>query len=183
MDRRSFVGAAAAAALPAGLSEAASPARERSFAERFEQFWNRSWLYTMEVAHAMPSEEYGFRPVPVVRTFSEQLVHIAQANLTWATLIHGSPLEDPPQLDAIEGEPELVRSALDRSFELLLRAVLARTDEELAERVPWERRLGVERSHSLRGVALTAWHHTAHQRGQCILYLRLKGIEPPGYVD
>jgi uncharacterized damage-inducible protein DinB len=183
MDRRGFVGVGLAAAWPRARSGAAPFQRARAFAERFEQFWNRNWVYTLEVADAMPAEEHGFRPVPAIRSFSEQLVHIAQANLTWTALIRGSPLEDPPSLEGIDDDPARVRHALDRSFELMLTSVLDRTDEELDRRVPWGRRLGLERSHSLRGVALTAWHHTAHQRGQCIIYLRLKGIEPPGYVD
>lgn len=63
------------------------------------------------------------------------------------------------------------------------RAVLMHTDEETDRRIPWTRRLGVERSHSLRGVALTAWHHTAHHRAQLVLYIRLNCIVPPAHVD
>ena len=52
------------------------------------------------------------------------------------------------------------------------------------ETVPWSRRLGESPTrHPLWGVALTMWHHVAHQRGSMVVYLRLKGVEPPGYVD
>ena len=34
---------------------------------------------------------------------------------------------------------------------------------------------------SIGDILLLAYHHTAHHRGQAIVYLRLKGIEPPKY--
>ncbi len=178
IDRRAFVAAGMSTAVPVLRTGT------RDFAEDFELFWNRTWTYTLEVADAMPPEEYGFRPVPEIRSFGEQLAHIAQGHFNWAGTIDGAPVPDPPDFTTLSAvDAVAIRSVLDRSFDVLLRAVLARSDAELDRRVQWGRRLGVQKSHSLRGVALTAWHHTAHHRGQCIIYLRLKSIVPPGYVD
>ncbi len=178
MDRRDFLFAGIATA-PATLLTGSS----RSFAEDFELMWTRTWTYTLEFADAMPAEHYGFRPTPEIRSFAEQLVHIAQGNFTWAGTIGGSPVAPGTDPATLGEDPDRIRGFMDESFDVMLQAVLAKTDEELDRRVPWARRLGGLRSHSLRGVALTAWHHTAHQRGQCVIYLRLKGITPPGYVD
>ena len=38
-----------------------------------------SRAYTLECAQAMPAEKYEFRPVPEVRTFGQQMVHLSEA--------------------------------------------------------------------------------------------------------
>jgi len=34
---------------------------------------------------------------------------------------------------------------------------------------------------SIADILLLAYHHTAHHRGQALVYLRFKGIDPPNY--
>lgn len=181
LNRRSFIGGMAAFGIGPVKGGRATA---HGFAAEFESMWSRTQLYTLEFIEAMPGEDYGFKAAPEVRSYAEQLLHIAQGNFNWAGGIRGQPLDDIPNLTAEGKSRDEIRAILDRSFNEVRNAVIGRTDAELEQqRVPWQRRLGAERSQSLKGVALTAWQHAAHHRGQLVVYLRLKGIVPPAYSD
>ena len=42
--------------------------------------WERSKAYTKEYMDAMPEKGYALKPTPEMRSFAEQLLHIADAN-------------------------------------------------------------------------------------------------------
>src|SRR5215831_6099527 len=42
--------------------------------------WQRAKVYTLAYLNAMPADKYGFRPVDSVRSFGEQMLHLARAN-------------------------------------------------------------------------------------------------------
>lgn len=177
MDRGSFlVGAAALPRLLVGRPQEA-------FIDAFLAMWDRNRVYTLEVAQAMPAGDWQFRPVPEVRSFAEQWIHVAQANVAWARMLGGASVRGLPDAPAPSAEPTGILGFLDGAFQAVSDAVGGSTEARLDARVPWNRRLGDATDHSLRGIALTAWHHTAHHRGQCVIYLRIRGITPPGYVD
>ncbi len=150
--------------------------------QRFAEMWERNRTYTLEVAERMPDSGYGFRPVPEVRSFAEQLAHIGQAVDSWTRLLTGASPAGATGRTVI-GDPSTLRTELDASMVAFADAWLGLRASDLERSVPWSRRLGSDTTHTLEGVALTAWHHTAHHRAQCIVYLRLNGLEPPAYVD
>ena len=43
--------------------------------------WERAKAYTKEYLDAMPRDKYGFRAQDSVRTFAQQMLHLAQANM------------------------------------------------------------------------------------------------------
>src|SRR5215468_4166123 len=43
--------------------------------------WERAKAYTQEYLDAMPADKYNFRPVDSIRSFSEQMLHLALANV------------------------------------------------------------------------------------------------------
>jgi len=153
------------------------------FVAEFDPMWRRTRVYTMEVAQAMPEAQWGYRPAAGVRTFAEQIMHIVGTHYGFSDAIRGSVLPDAPNFD-VEGKTkdEMV-DMLDRSFDVVIDLLISLTPEQLEERIRWGRRIGGESTHSKRGVALTIWHHTAHHRAQLVVYLRMNGIAPPGYMD
>ena len=42
--------------------------------------WERAKAYTKEYLDAMPADKYGLKPTPEMRSFAEQMYHIAEAN-------------------------------------------------------------------------------------------------------
>src|SRR5207249_3138340 len=49
--------------------------------QEFVHDWTISKQFTLDVANAMPTEFYSFKPNPEEMTFGEQIVHIAGANV------------------------------------------------------------------------------------------------------
>jgi hypothetical protein len=56
--------------------------------------WERSKAYTKEYLDMMPESGYALKPTPEMRSFAEQLLHLADANygLVSAALVIKSPL-------------------------------------------------------------------------------------------
>ncbi len=153
------------------------------FVLEFDPMWKRTRVYTLEVAAAMPEDRYTYRPVPEVRTFAEQALHIAETNHSFTDIIRGTTLEDRPDFTTVGKSRSEIIALIDNSFDIVIDVLITMRPEELEERVRWTRRTGGESTHSKRGIALTIWHHVTHHRAQLSLYLRLNGIDPPGYMD
>src|SRR5882672_998593 len=43
--------------------------------------WERAKAYTIEYLNTMPTDKYTFRPQDSIRNFSQQMLHLAQANV------------------------------------------------------------------------------------------------------
>src|ERR1700727_2190828 len=56
--------------------------------------WQRAKVYTKEYLDAMPADGYGFKPTPEIRSFAQQMLHLADANYFFAATASGmkSPL-------------------------------------------------------------------------------------------
>lgn len=188
IDRRSLLALGGVSLLGASAGGgSAAPLRQldswEDFVSDFDAMWTRNRIYTLQVARAMPSDRFGFRPVPETRSFAEQLLHIAGSNYGFASVIRGSNLPETPDFSPDGKAPEVILEILDGSFDQFLDLLTSGPATRFEERVRWARPTGGESTHSKRGVALTAWHHVAHHRGQLVIYLRLNGVEPPAYVD
>lgn len=137
--------------------------------------WRASKDYTMAVAEAMPADGYGFKPTADQFTFAVQMIHIAHANYAWFTKV----LDERQEIEEPETEtkPEVLRY-LGETFDYCIAAIERMSPEQLSRPgagVP-NRPAG-----STRDALLNMYMHTAHHRGQAIVYLRLKGVTPPPY--
>jgi len=145
------------------------------------------WVTTTEkevvsAADAMPEEKYSFAPTAGefsgVRTFAEQVKHLAAANYQIAALILG---EKPPHSEKNETAPDSVQSKaqtmeyLRGSFLSLHRATAGINERNMLEpaaaspsgqknRLQW---------------AVDAVAHCYDHYGQMVEYLRMNGIVPP----
>ena len=148
----------------------------------FVRDWQISKQFTLDVANAMPAEDYGFKPNPEEMSFGEQMVHIAVSNVYRFRQITGieSPfaidLSKPPSPDKAN-----VLKVLEQSFDYVI-GVLPRITPEQLQRtwhIPsWKGRNDPDG----RAMILNMFVHTAHHRAQCDVYLRAKGIKPPDYT-
>lgn len=136
--------------------------------------------YMPEISRAMPDAAYSETLVPGARTFAAQLLHIASGlvNITGG-LTDGTTVIDT----AAEGRSKAdILRILAESFEHASRIVSQVADADCDDRVPWGSRLLEDSTISKRQVLAVTRDHLAHHRGQVIVHLRLKGIEPPAYV-
>ena len=137
----------------------------------------------MGAAKAMPAEKYDFSPASLkivgakydgVRTFADEVKHVAQANYYFASTVSGAkPDADMKALGALKGKDEIV-AALSASFAALRKANATLTNENALEVVAFE---GATASRSM--VAAFAVAHGFDHYGQMVEYLRMSGIVPP----
>lgn len=142
--------------------------------------WKNAKEYTLKIADAMPDSAYNFKPTETEMSFSEQLKHLTD-NLLW---LHEDFIL--PSIKSKSGElrgflknaktkPEII-DALGKSFDFVIAELSESNDANLRKEV-----ILFGNKKTRRQVCLLAIDHLAHHRGQCIVYLRLKGIAPPGY--
>lgn len=127
---------------------------------------------SIAVAEAMPPDHYGFRPHPESMNFGELMSHIATTNYQFCA---GLKDTDPPSLPSPSDKAAVVKFLSD-SFDYCSAVIPGLTDTQLnaSHNSPDGRLPGRE-------VLLAMYIHVAHHRGQAEIYLRDKGIRPPGY--
>jgi uncharacterized damage-inducible protein DinB len=180
-QRRKFLATLAAgttgAVLNPGNLLAGSVQRGTIAADVLLPIWNRSRDCTLEYTAAMPEATFLFKPVPEVRSFGEQMLHIAESNVFFVS----SYLNTSKQLSrdyTPDGKTkaqtlELVKEAFDFAGE----AINELTDAQLVESV--DTFVGPLTKGEI--VRLMK-DHVTHHRGQTVVYLRLNGITPPTWV-
>jgi uncharacterized damage-inducible protein DinB len=140
----------------------------------FLEKWENSRNYLIEVIHAMPEEDFGFKPTERQMSFEEQLLHI-QKNIDWLTASYFE--EKEAQTFEYTGKKEQLIQSITYSFDTT-KEIIARTpDEELTETVSF-----FAGPKSRLQILNLLQDHLTHHRGQLIVYLNLKGIEPPSYI-
>jgi uncharacterized damage-inducible protein DinB len=139
--------------------------------------WNSQRDMLLKLAAAMPEEKFGYRPTPAQRTWGEQILHIAQANVNQMGRL-GSKAP-APAIDMKLTSPAAILKALADSFDYGTAALEEQTDAALirqAPNTPFDRFMGP--SAGIRVVYYVVGH-TWDIYGQMVVYLRLNGITPP----
>jgi uncharacterized damage-inducible protein DinB len=127
----------------------------------------------LRMADKMPEDHYGFRPVDSVRSFSEAVAHVADAQALSCSLVNGeSKVVDAKSKTS---KADLV-AALKASYAICDAAFEALGDAGASQMV----RLGQStRERSKLGLLAGVISHSNEQYGYLSVYLRLKGIVPP----
>ena len=178
MERRRALQNLAAAGL---LALPASAAWKDAFAEQFRKdilgHWANERDYSLAILDAMPPEKLSWRLGPKVRTFGEQAVHFARAQAAYFSRLSIPGVEAPKAIEESTADPSEVRRYIVATFDFIRDALEKIGEQEFLRRdVP----LGQNRPlHTTVDMFLRAILHTAHHRGQMVVYLRLNDIEPP----
>lgn len=148
--------------------------------DEFVHDWKVSKQFTLDVAKAMPAEDYSFKPNPEEMSFGEQMLHIAVSNAFRFNQITGikPPFVSFPTMPP--SDRATVLKLLEQSFDYVLDVLPKITDKELERtwNIPsWKGRP----KPNGRDMILNMFVHTAHHRAQCEVYLRIKNIQPPDY--
>ena len=148
-------------------------AQDASVTTLLVDHWKTSKKYVIALAEDVPAADYTFKPNADEMTFGQQMAHIAGANAFFFSTLSGQkdPIAKPDKFDK-----ESVLKLLNQSYDFSIAALQYLELEKLHQTFdsPAGKMSGLE-------LLLLATDHTAHHRGQCIVYLRAKGIKPTDF--
>jgi uncharacterized damage-inducible protein DinB len=139
--------------------------------------WERAKAYTQEYLNASTDDVINFKPTAEMRTFGQQMLHLAEANYGLASAATGKA--SPITWGALEKSDQYktkaaVTKAVMESYDFVIAGAKEMNEQKMSEMVK------VFNFDMSREVALSkVFEHQTHHRGQTTVYLRLKGITPP----
>jgi uncharacterized damage-inducible protein DinB len=126
-------------------------------------------------AQAMPADKFDFAPTAGnfegVRTFGQQIKHIAEANYHMLSGFGVQPGVDPKTIDGLTSKDDIVK-ALQDSFAFVHKVIDTMTPQNAFAAID------ARQSTRAGSVAMVLVHANDHY-GQMVEYLRMNGIIPP----
>ncbi|HXD74222.1 MAG TPA: DinB family protein [Vicinamibacterales bacterium] len=141
------------------------------------QDWMRLKETMMKIAAAMPEDKFSYRATPAERTWGEQILHVAEANIVQMGRF-GAKAPAPAYNMKATSRAEILRT-LEASFDFGTAALKEQTDQTMlaqAESTRFDRFMGPS---TKARVVFYVIGHTWDIYGQMVVYLRLNGITPP----
>jgi hypothetical protein len=165
-------------------ARAQTPPNQRTIAGALDSWISNTETHVLAVAEVMPADRYSYAPAVTagnfqgVRTFAEQVKHLAANNYRMAALIRGetptADMDNESGPDAVRTKPQVV-DYLKGSFAALHKAVATFTATTVIQPVKspsaWQK--------TRLSFALDAIAHSWNHYGQLVEYLRMNGIIPP----
>jgi len=141
--------------------------------------WERAKAYTKEYLDAMPEKGVSFKPTAEMRSFAEQMLHLAQANVLFAATGTGAkPIfadKDLEKSEELKTKEALSKTVME-SYDFVIASINKMDETKLANKITNDMfKLTATQSDWL----AKGFEHQTHHRGQCTVYLRLMGVKPP----
>jgi uncharacterized damage-inducible protein DinB len=163
----------AIAQMPAHSTATAHP----SPAQVYGKLFSSQAEEVVAAAEAMPADKYNFAPTTGefkgVRTFAQQITHVAEAQYFFFKGFGVKPRIDPEAIAKLTSKEDIVK-ALKDSYAFAQQAVATITPENAFEKIA-----SVDGTDTRASIAAFALAHTYDHYGQMVVYLRLNGIVPP----
>ncbi|MCF0054212.1 DinB family protein [Dyadobacter sp. CY356] len=137
--------------------------------------FERAKTYTKQYLDAMPEDGYAFKPTPDMRSFAQQMDHIADVNYAFVSAATGkaSPFKESLEKAADQSKTAVTKTTLD-SYDFIINALKELKDADLEKDVKvFGKDLKVKTAFE------KDFEHQTHHRGQTTVYIRLKGVKPP----
>ena len=141
--------------------------------------WQRAKAYTIEYLNTMPADKDSFKAVDSIRSFAQQMIHLAQGNcflMSNATdqQMPAWVMSDPEHRNSAHTKDSVMYYVVN-SYDYCINAV---KNSDVSK---WgEKRKVRERADETRFALMNkAFEHQTHHRGQTTIYIRLLGIRPP----
>src|SRR5580704_17501232 len=95
--------------------------------------WQRAKNYTKAYLDAMPADGYGFKPTPEIRSFAQQMLHLADANYFFIATANGkpSPMGQTSAEKTVAPTKETVTKAVLDSYVFVISSLRAITTAQL----------------------------------------------------
>lgn len=142
----------------------------------FLEKWKNSKDYLLEIAKAMPEDNYNFKPTEREMTFGKQLLHI-KANMDWLSSTYFT--KTPKKEEEVEqklSKAEII-TELEKSFDAVYEIIKTTNPQSLNDKVDFF--AGPKTKYQILNLMQD---HVSHHRGQILVYLNLNGVKPPKYV-
>ncbi|MBI5856670.1 MAG: DinB family protein [Sphingobacteriales bacterium] len=140
--------------------------------------WVRAKTYTADYLNTMPADKYSFKATDSVRSFAQQMLHLATANVfLMATATDQQPLPwasfDLEKRTTAQTK-DSVMYYVTASYDYCLNGVKNSDPTKWKDKVTL---FGFETTKY--GLLQKVFEHQTHHRGQTTIYIRLTGIKPP----
>ena len=139
--------------------------------------WERAKIYTREYLDAMPEDGINFKPIPDLRSFAEQMLHMSQGTIGLVAsgsganpIYQGKVLEKSDEFKNKAALTKVVMECYDFAIQSIRNMDASKMDS-IIKRGKYET--------DQFGWLNKAFEHQTHHRAQTTIYLRLKGIKPP----
>jgi uncharacterized damage-inducible protein DinB len=155
----------------------AQMAAHPSPAQVYEKLFSSQAEEVVSAAEAMPADKYNFVPTSGefkgVRTFAQQVTHVAEAQYFFFKGFGIKPGVDPQAITKLTSKDDAVK-ALKDSYAFAQQAVATITEENAFQKIA-----AVDGTDTRASIAAFALAHTNDHYGQMVVYLRMNGIVPP----
>ncbi|MGG9962269.1 DinB family protein [Ferruginibacter sp. SUN106] len=141
--------------------------------------WERAKSYTVDYLNTMPADKYSFKAVDSIRSFAQQMLHLATGNVFLMTSATGIPplswaSQGLENSKTAQGK-DSVMYYVTASYDYCLNAVKTLDVNKWGEKVKLFNMFEETRF----AVMNKVFEHQSHHRGQTTIYIRLNGIKPP----
>jgi uncharacterized damage-inducible protein DinB len=140
--------------------------------------WQRAKVYTTDYLAAMPADKYGFKPVDSIRTFAQQMLHLALANffLMSNATDKESPAYAKVDLEHSQGAQlkDSVTYYVTQSYDFCINAI-----KELPVNKWGEKKQLFSFTDQRLGFMMKVYEHQEHHRSETIVYMRMAGVSIP----
>ncbi|HKZ65743.1 MAG TPA: DinB family protein [Chitinophagaceae bacterium] len=140
--------------------------------------WERAKVYTVDYLNTMPADKYSFRATDSIRSFAQQMLHLAQANLF---LMSNATEQQPPSWLMSNPEKRSTAQQKDSVMYYVVSSYDYCNDAVKSLDVSkWSEKKKLFKFEETRFALMNkTFEHQGHHRGQTTVYMRLQGIKPP----
>lgn len=150
----------------ASRSSDAQTKPEPSLRDVLREQWTEIGEKVVKLAEEFPADKYDFKPVPEVRSFADQLRHVAFWNEYVEKTARGEKID--PAINELSRSEYPTRDKIVAALRASLQRATAELDKENAALSARRAKLWV-----------TFTEHAGEHYGQLVVYYRLNGIVPP----
>ena len=140
--------------------------------------WERAKSYTVDYLNTMPADKYGFKAVDSLRSFSNQMLHLASGNVF--LMMNATDAKTPAWFARdLETRPsaqgkDSVMYYVVSSYDYCIGAVKGLDVSK------WGEKKKIFNYEETRYALINkTFEHQTHHRGQTTIYIRLQNIKPP----
>jgi uncharacterized damage-inducible protein DinB len=163
-----------------GFAQPAAPDQANPMSTWLRGAYTRNRDTIVRLADKMPEENYGMRPgtQQEVRTFGQQVTHVATFNFLWCSQAKGEKNPSPGNLDKLTSKAEIMK-VLNDAFSYCDGVYNGLTDASGAEVIDITQESGRQTRNLRMGLLTLNYGHNNEIYGSMVVYLRMKDIVPP----
>jgi uncharacterized damage-inducible protein DinB len=164
----------------AAFAQGAQPAEDNPMSTWLRDAYTRNRGTILRTAEKMPEDSYDMRPgaQPEVRTFGQQVGHVANYNFLWCSQAKGEKNPNTANLEKLGTKAEFIK-ALNDAFAYCDGVYQGLTDRSGSEVIDITQESGRQTRNLRMGLLTLNYAHNNEIYGSMVVYLRIKNLVPP----